>query len=342
MGKAVFGEFSAFDTQGGIRFMKAGKLASENAIPTEVVAFLRNKLTTVTPEEPESPAVEKPVQKFAPPSEEEKARLRAESLEVSPSLQASPAKLQEDAAALTQEDFALDDDEEDKELETLSFEDKTIPSAEQMHEISKVISDGPSGPHTIEDIDPPFPATSVEPDFLEQVSIHTASLEDITRALYERFGVYTVYLNQLPNPDEINPITGEMFTKYHQGIAYQAALSAQNRGILDRKPEEGRRLMDEGRTASANFAVDKVPETMGEARRADSFDFRTSVRGNESKSATEIVHITDENGVVHAIQRDIPAGQTGEFNGASSRFDEEEDERIVEPRMGKQVIRPNW
>ncbi len=323
MAKLQFGEYGAWTTKKGlIRFTKNNKMVSETSLPPEVVEYLKKKLQP----------------KFPRPSEEEIARMRAESLEVKPELQATPEKLAEDAAALTDNDF----NDSPAEVTLTSETADTEPSAEQMHEVSKALDSSAEHNASLDaNGNEPLPR-AVEPDFLESVSIHTAKLDDITRALYERFGIYTVYLRQLPNPDEINPLTAEPFTKYHQGIAYQAAIGAQNRGVLDRPAEEGRRLLDEGRSASQNFRVDPVPQTMREARQADSFDFRTSVRGNETQATTEIVHITDDNGIVHAVQREIPKGQTGEFNGASSRYDAEEDERIVEPQMGKQVIRPDW
>ena len=352
MGKAVFGEFAAFDTQGGVRFMKNGKLASENSVPPEVVAFLKNKLSETQPTEIETPEVSSPVRPVL--TDEQKAELRAESLRVKPELQASPEKLQEDAAALTSEDFDFSEPEP-----TNVEEADTEPTPEQMHEVSQALDSTGQAPLPRTDgfvpdaigynPDLPVPEPSkddysgeISNNFLETVSIHTADLKDIVRSLYERFGIYTVYLGQLPNPDEINPLTGEMFTKYHQGIAYQAALGAQNRGVLDRKPEEGRRLMDEGRNASQNIKVDPAPQTLSEARRTNSFDYRTSVNGNENVSATEIVHVMGEDGVLHAVQRPIQTGEGVSANGAPSRYDEKEDELIVEPRMGKQVIRPNW
>lgn len=342
MAKAVFGEFGAFTSKNSIRYTKNNRMTSEGNIPPEVKIYLQKKLAEETPA---TQPTELPPQRFAPPTEEQKRILRAESLQVKPELQASPEKLAEDAAALTADDF-------DEPAPANVEQAQTEPSAEQMQEVSRVLApdstgqaplpraDEPGRPTESEINHPSHPAN--EASFLESVSIHTAKLEDITRALYERFGIYTVYLRQLPNPDEVNPLTGEQFTKYHQGIAYQAAIGAQSRGVLDRKAEEGRRLMEEGRAASSNFHVDKRPETMGDARRADSFDYRTSARGNEAAPATEIVHITHEDGTIHAVSRPIPAGETGEFNGAKSRYDEEEDERIVEPQIGRQVVRPDW
>lgn len=291
--KATHGEYSAFTTKNSVRYLKDGKLVAFAAVPPEVMSLLNKQLGKAP--------------KFAPPTEEEKARLRAESLQVAPELQVPQEKLQEDAAALVEDDFTVPQEEPELPQETPSVLLKEDQS-----------------------------------DFLEKISIHSASLEDIVEALYNRFGIYTVHLKKLPVADEINPITGEQFSNYHLGIAYQAAISAQSRGILDRVPEEGRRLIDEGRAASANFKVDAAPQTMGEARRANSFEFRTSVNANRSTAATEIVHVKGEDGLYHAVQKEIPAGQTGEFNGAASRYDAEEDERLVEPQMGKVVIRPNW
>lgn len=331
MAKASFGEYGAFTSKNSIRFTRNQKMVSETSVPPEVVEFLKSKLPTpeAIKDVNKTQTPELPKQTFPRPSEEELARMRAESLEVKPELQATPEKLAEDAEALTEDDFAVEE----------TMEESTAPSAEQMQEVSRALDS--AGQPPLPRADTPVGVVAGN-EFLESVSIHTAKLDDIVRALYERFGIYTVYLRQLPNPDEINPLTGEPFTKYHQGIAYQAALGAQNRGILDRPAEEGRRIMEEGRAASANLPIDRAPETFGEARRADSFEFRTSVRGNQNQATTEIVHVKGEDGIVHAVQREIPAGETGEFNGASSRYDEEEDERIVEPRIGRQVIRPDW
>lgn len=273
MPKANFGEFAAFTTRNQIRYMKDNKMISKDKLPVEVVEYLNKQLAPhIVPDE-------EPVKKFAPPTAEEKERLKKESLEVP---------------------------------EHLRREEETAP---------EVDSGGFQG--TPEPTQPVRPAELVEDegvnaDFLESVSIHTASISDIAQALYERFGLYTVYLGQFPQSDEINPLTGENFTKYHLGIAYQAAIRAQNQGILDRPAEEGRKALDQGRAASENIQGQFVPQahTFGEARQQNSFDYRTSVRGMNE--------------------------QVDGLNGADQRFDGDEDEMVVEPRFGKQVIRPDW
>lgn len=338
MGKEAHGDYAAYTTPGGIRFQHQGKLVSVNAVPPEVATLLTQKLTN-TPRGEAAPAYKKP-------TPEELEAIRAEQLAPKPGLEADPAKLAEDAAKaqdrLTAEDF----DEPPVPVDPSPPEE----GADFIQEAGEIAQNMNSAGNTKEEQTvinhqnlAPKPIVPVQPDFLESVSIHSASLEDIAEALYNRFGIYTVYLNKLPEADEVNPLTAVQFTKYHLGIAYQAAIFAQNQGLLDLPPEHNRKQMDAGRFAAANTPLDKPVETMGEARRANSFEYRTSVKGTQGEPTTEIVHITDpETGVVKAVQRVIPAGEAGEFNGAAQRYDNEEDERIVEPRFGKQVIRPNW
>lgn len=327
MAKETHGDYAAYTTPGGIRFQHQGKLVSVNAVPPEVASLLTSKLTNAPRGEVEQP--------FPKPTPEQLEQIRAEQLAPKPGLEADPQKLATDAAnaadKLTAADF---DDEPPVPVDPSPPEEGADFMAEPDRIIgAEIIDKGITG----------TPVTPVSPDFLESVSIHSASLADIAEALYNRFGIYTVYLRKLPENDEINPLTGVAFSKYHLGIAYQAAIYAQNQGLLDIPPEVNRKQMDEGRFAAQNTPLDQAPQTMGQARRANSFDYRTSVKGNQGEPTTEIVHITDpETGIVKAVQREIPAGSPGEFNGARQRYDNEEDERIVEPQFGKQVIRPNW
>lgn len=343
--KAVFGEYAAFVTNGGVRYMKNNKLTSEKAVPPEVVAYLNKNLEQPKPEE------QKPQPQFKRPTPEESARLKAESLQVPPELQRTPEEMAahtpdpvEETTPLTGDDFDTPDVASVGQVAALEEHIK------QENEVSAVAD---QIQEHLDSGDPEFhrgfaeaseqASPQVDPDFLESVSIHTAPLQDIVEALYNRFGIYTVHLGKLPEADEINPLTGEGFTKYHLGIAYQASIYAQNKGILRRDPEGNRKAIDEGRTASAEFAVDPVPTTLGQARRENSFAYRTSPQGTQVQPRTEIVHERGADGELHAVQREIPEGETGQFNGAHARYDKDEDEVIVEPVMGgKPVIRPNW
>ena len=140
-----------------------------------------------------------------------------------------------------------------------------------------------------------------------------------------------------------------MFTKYHLGIAYQAAIAAANRGTLDRQPELNRQNLDAGREASANFqdSFAPVPYTVGEARRANSFDYRTSVVGSSTVATTEIVHEKDPvTGELRAVQKEIPPEQRGRQSNAPSRMPrgDDEDEPLLEPPIfgTRPIVRPDW
>jgi hypothetical protein len=356
MAKAVFGEYAAFTTRGGIRFQKNNLMTSEKAIPPEVVAFLKSKIATeVEPVKTEAP-------KFPMPTEEEKARLREESLRVPDELKLSPQEeaqralvgVPDNSAPLTPDDF-----DEEVTMTPVLTETENAPLADELvlgkgepvelpaldAALINAMKPGEFTGMQLTRIKSIIEATqpNVDPSFMESVSIHTASLQDIARALYDRFGIYTVYLGKLPVSDEVNPLTGEPFTKYHQGIAYQAALAAESKGLRD--PETYRQNIDQGRLASETFQDTFVPApvTMGDARRADSFAYRTSVGGTKTIPTTEIVHIKDElTGEIKAVQREIPVQENGSV--ARSRFDSDEDEQIIEPPIfgTKPIIKPNW
>lgn len=185
----------------------------------------------------------------------------------------------------------------------------------------------------------------IDADFLEEVSIHSASREDIARAMYERFGIYTVYLGSMPAADEVNPLTGEQFTKYHLGVAYQAAIRAKHTGVLNKEPELGRKSIDAGRDASKSRrdAFVPRPKTLGEAKEQDSFLYRTSVRGGsgygEQSSKGEIVNYQDEKGEWHTKREESVNGMKTVMPDGRHDF----DEPIAEPPLrGKKIIRADW
>ena len=330
MAKVVFGEYAAFTSRGGVRFSKNGKMVSEGGVPPEAVAYLKNKLQS-EPDDAAVPEPPKPEQKFPMPTEEEKARMREESLKVKPELQMTATELAaQEAAQITADDFDAPDSNGDE------------PLSQVMDEIQKHVAK-PAEFHEGYVAGAEAMVSSVNPNFLESVSIHTAPLEAIAQALYDRFGVYTIWLNMLPQSDEVNPLTGEPFTKYHQGIAYQAAIAAHSRGVQD--PSTFRRNLDEGRAASENFQKPFVepPKTLGDARRADSFAYRTSVQATQhQQQATRVEHITGEDGVVRAVQVPVPVQEHGGV--ANSRYDAEEDEQVLEPPIHgtNPIIKPDW
>ena len=272
MSKETFGEYAAFTTQGGVRFQKHNKLISEKQVPPEVVDYLRRKL-----DKPSRPK----------PSEEELAKMREDSLKVPEELQMTPEEVAQSESKLEREDFEIDED--------------TPPDMPESPE------EGDRGAVPDPRAEPaPLNHDDEMSEFMEAVSIHTASLDDMAQALYERFGIYTVYLRKLPQPDEINPLTAQQFTKYHQGIAYQAAVYARSQGILEQDPESKRKIMEANREASQGFQTDPVAHTVRENREANTFQHRTSVRGAKQEATTRISHTVDERGRTRVVREDAP------------------------------------
>ncbi len=332
MASAQFGEYAAYMTPGGIRFQHNKKMVSRKAVPPEVVDFLSKKLGVE----------EKPQAKHPMPTEEEKAKLRAESLQVPPELERTPEEMAEHRPPAPVEEPPVPVDpltEADFELPPVTDEEVEAVAA------AGVIPQGDMPGVNVQEHPTDRAARETREDmseFMEKVSIHTAPLEDIAQALYDRFGIYTVYLGRLPVNDEVNPLTAEAFTKYHLGIAYQAAIKAQSQGLLRQDPENHRRALDRNREAESNFQTDTPPQTMRDAREQNSFHFRTSVAGQRTEPTSEIVHEKGADGKMYAVRRDIPEGEIGKNNGANQRYDKEEDQLIVEPAFGKKVIRPDW
>lgn len=312
MAKTSFGEYGAYETPGGIRFQKNNRLTSEKNIPKEVAELLRSRLSG------KRSRVESPKEEKLKESKEPKEVTLSDIVKGTPEGNKAIEKAVEDSIKDQEEITKLA-----QKLDSEDFDEEPINSISE------------STPESVAN-----PQNTINPEFLESVSIHSASLKDMAQALYERFGIYTVYLGTLPRQDEVNPLTSIPFTKYHLGVAYQAAIYAQNQGLLERDFESYKTQIDTSRDYEKTHEMDEPNYTLGEARKANDFNFRTSVEGTKERPSTKIEHIV-ENGVVKAVQ--VPVSEGENVNGTTSRFDEKEDELIVEPPItGKKIIRPDW
>lgn len=366
MSKEVFGEYAAFDSGKGIRYQKNNKLVSESAVPPEVVAYLNNKLNS-QPQDTAKPEPPTPTAKFPRPSEEELAKMRAESVKPAPGLELTPEEEAQRAVVpppspevpveqppLDEGDF---DDPQGYEpptaVNTPSLPNHATIHADVSDEVRKHVEEHTPDYHEGFADASEAASPQIDPDYMEQVSIYTAGIKDIAQALYDRFGIYTIWLNVTPQTDEVNPLTGEAFTRYHQGIAYQALVKARGSGFFNRPAEAGRDAMVEGRVAHENYMGNAGdPRLSGviaepDATQADpsSFAHRTSPAANKEAQTHYISHEPDPvTGEMRAVQRAIPnaAQHSGKVNNSRQRFDANQDEMIVEPQFGQQVIRPNW
>ena len=64
----------------------------------------------------------------------------------------------------------------------------------------------------------------------ERRSVDAINLKELVNVLYERFGIYTVYLNRTPKLSDINPLTGAVMNQLTLGQANQGFRNAQRMG----------------------------------------------------------------------------------------------------------------
>lgn len=104
-------------------------------------------------------------------------------------------------------------------IETLDALDQVIPAVEaEMDETGFSTGDAPQ-------VD--YEAMLQE---AEARSVDAVNLRVLVKALYERFGVYTVYLNKTPSREDINPLTGAVMNSLTLGQANQGFRVAQRTG----------------------------------------------------------------------------------------------------------------
>lgn len=64
----------------------------------------------------------------------------------------------------------------------------------------------------------------------EARSVDNVNLRDLVTALYNRFGIYTVYMNRPPAREDVNPLTGQVMNMLTLGQANQGFKQAQRTG----------------------------------------------------------------------------------------------------------------
>lgn len=99
------------------------------------------------------------------------------------------------------------------------------PTPEEVEVTSAALANDEFGFDEAPEID--YPALLEE---AESRSVDTVNLRTLIEALYNRFGIYTVYLNRTPTRSDINPITGAMMNSLTLGQANQGFRTAQRLG----------------------------------------------------------------------------------------------------------------
>lgn len=148
-------------------------------------------------------------------------------------------------------------------------------------------------------------------------NLSNATIFDLANELYDCFGVYTVFVNKPPQDNDVHPFSGETMTRYEVGLAYQKHTQVTVQGKLNK--DFG--LQYAGVLRSREAAPRHIEEmernaqvTPRQAEQNNSFDFRTSVKGQNQTSTRTV----------------------------SRTHDPISEEATAEPNLHGQTIRPDW
>lgn len=146
--------------------------------------------------------------------------------------------------------------------------------------------------------------SSFEMELIEQIEELKAQLAEkeegskdskdifaLAKELYDRFGVYTVFTGVAPRENDIHPFSGEVMTRYEVGLAYQKYNMVTAQGKLNKDFGAQYELTEKSRAASKEH-VDEMNRnrhmSAAEHQKRNTFDFRTSVKGqNQSSMVTK-------------------------------------------------------
>lgn len=97
-----------------------------------------------------------------------------------------------------------------KKKETAKAEPKAdnLPKVEDQPKVEEL-------PGAEEVVEQPEPETPVEE------TVQDVDIRELALALYELYGVYTIFVDKEPDMNDINPVTGVPFNRHAAGVAYQ-------------------------------------------------------------------------------------------------------------------------
>lgn len=118
-------------------------------------------------------------------------------------------------------------------------------------------------------------------------TLKTATIFDLAKELYDRYGVYTVFTGAAPRDNDIHPFSGETMTRYEVGLAYQKHNMVMAQGKLNKDFDAQHQTVEKSRAASREHVAEMNRNrhmTIAEHERRNTFDFRTSVKGQNQSS----------------------------------------------------------
>jgi hypothetical protein len=342
MAQAKYGDYGVFTTaHGSLRFQFQNKLIKESLVPLAVVERLKTELGI-------------PVAQIEEPSHFDKATAPSEQAKV------IDTPIEENMTPLDPNDFDVDEAAQLAQTVPAPMPTQVEVGVQDVQEVQQVTPNpmpNNQAPTVLMETTPEGPNAFWDGDSVQEYdpsSIHTATIEDMAKAMFERFGVYTIWLGRYPEDNEISPITGEPMPSYERGVAYTAAKRAFMQGRLTNINYEGlleaKRVADEQGRAIRQGYDQPIPQpTVEQNEAANNFDFRTSVKGaNQSEpEIAPLIHVQDVTTGQMVVIRDPnwkPSNRS--LNGAQSVSHPEEVEPMVQQplnmRPGDAIIRENW
>lgn len=323
MAQQTFGAYSAYTVGNGIRFRLNNKLIKEAEVPREAVEYLKVSLGIPLAHVPtrfekematatQKIEVQAPVEAPLPLDSAGYPPLEGQTFPAAPIVSEVSApiipQLEENQAVIIHQHTEMT---ENPFLSGAPLDAAiNLGRAVEAHinaqaPTTTIATDEVSSP-----VRPDLTAVQVPGEF----TLLGASLEDLATAMFERYGIYTVFLGRHPEADEISPLSGERMSNYDRGIAYQAANRALVQGRL-RGADYEQMKAERDQSWQSHLDYQKVsqtyqPPTFAQQRKENTFDYRTSVEGANQSASVSVTH-------------------------------PEEAEPLVQPgRPG--VIRPNW
>jgi hypothetical protein len=127
--------------------------------------------------------------------------------------------------------------------------------------------------------------------------IKSATIFELAQEMYQRFGVYTVFINQPPKDEDIHPFSGDIMTRYEVGLAYQKHNQVIAQGKLTRDYGAQYAGIEASRQASVTHAAtieENRQMTDDQQIERNTFDARTNLGAQVQSSMQTKARANDQ------------------------------------------------
>lgn len=165
-------------------------------------------------------------------------------------------------------------------------EEEAIAAAE---ELTAADFDGTAEPAAPSDFEMKLIAEieNLNEQLANSTGLKNATIFDLANEMYDRFGVYTVFINKVPRDNDIHPFSGEVMTRYEVGLAYQKHNQVVAQGKLTKDFGGQFAEVEASREASVTHRKEmqaNAQMTPQDHEKENTFAYRTSVNGQNKRS----------------------------------------------------------